>query len=747
MSFIQYLTQNRKIELIALKKWSSCFILVFILSFCQGQSHGDSLKVGLVLGGGAVKGIAHVGVIKVLAQEGIIPDYITGTSIGAIVGGLYAMGYDTADLYHISRSTSWSYFFNDDWPRLSYSPHMRDDNEPYLLKLAIAGRSVSWPRSFVYGEKLSLLLSKFTIPAHNIRDFDELRIPFRCIATELETGHAKVFDSGDLTMALRASMSLPSIFEPVAIDGITYIDGGMVRNLPVQDVLEMGADFTIAVDVSAELYESHQVKTALDMLDQSISYRINESNQVQRSMADIIIKPDMTGINGFSFNLIDTLLKRGEEAALKAMPEIKARLHNRNTFSNSRKAIGPDEWFDIESLRIQGLDKNGQQVIKDIISLHQGQLYSIEWLEESLTQMYTQGWVRQLYYRLLKQENKKYTMEIDAVPAPSSWLKMGVNYDSDLKAGILLGAEKRHFLIHGSKLSGDFRVSENPLGQIDFDVNNLFFSKTGITFRARANFSPAFAYVQGRKVNEFKFHRFSLGSSLYTQLFKNGLLSAGIYWEQYTQNRQLFEPSKDEIQLTQTVVPISLDWDTYDRLHFPQKGFRFHIHSSWALNGSLERISEGLTFDFSKTNYLIRSYYNQVWPLSQNWALVGHLDWGNVNYEVNSNVYAFYLGRSLQGEQTHVAFTGLKYMGQVASHYGIGRIQLRWEMKKDIFMSLTGNYGYTEGVLRRQMTRQEVFGGGIEWGAITPIGPVRFSAEYGNFHPDVVTYLHIGHVF
>jgi NTE family protein len=592
-----------------------------------------------------------------------------------------------------------------------------------------------------------LLLSKLTIPAHDIEDFDELKIPFRCVATELETGRAKVFKSGDLARALRASMSLPSIFEPVVIDGITYIDGAMVRNLPVQDVLDMGADFTIAVDVSSDLYKSYQVKTALDMLDQSISYRINESNQAQRKQADIIIKPDMTGINGFSFNQIDTLLKRGEDAARKALPEIRARLQKRNRYSNPVTVNSQIEQFEIESLRIQGMDRKRQQVIKDILSLHKGEQHSVEKLEESLTQVYTQGWVRQIYYKLREEENKKYTLEIDAVPAPSSWLKMGVNYDSDLKAGILLGAEKRHFLLRGSKLSGDFRVSENPMGQIDFDVNNLFFANTGIKLQARANFSPAFAYVRGRKVNEFKFHRFSLGSSIYTHIFKNGLLSAGIYREQFTQNRQLYEPSKDETRLTQTVLPISFNWDTYDRLHFPLKGFQFHIHTSWTLNGRLERISEGLTFDLSKTNYLIRSYYNQVWPLSHRWAMVCHLDWGTVNYEVNSNVYAFYLGRSLQGEQTHVSFTGLKYMGQVASQYGMGRMQLRWEIKKDIFMSLTGNYGFAEGVLRRQMTRQELFGGGIEWGARTAIGPVRFSVEYGNIHPDVVMYLHIGHVF
>jgi NTE family protein len=218
-------------------------------------------KIGLVLAGGGAKGLAEVGVIKVLEEAGIRPDYITGTSIGSIVGGLYASGYSVDDLYALAKEIDWNYYFNDDIARIHSPVIERDDHDKYLLSFPVEDKKVKLPRGAVIGKKISLLLSRLTINAHECTDFDDLPIPFRCVATNFATGEAVVLSKGSLADAMRASMSIPSVFEPVVIDGQLLIDGASARNMPVQDVIDMGADIVIAVDIGGPLLTDEQFKT------------------------------------------------------------------------------------------------------------------------------------------------------------------------------------------------------------------------------------------------------------------------------------------------------------------------------------------------------------------------------------------------------------------------------------------------------------------------------------------------------
>lgn len=723
--------------------WLFCLLAALPLS-----AQLDSLprpKIGYALSGGAVKGIAEIGMLKVLEEEGIYPDCITGTSIGSIVGGLYAMGYNAADLAAMARRLDWGYFFNDDWPRTVIPPESRALAERYQLRFVITRKGLKLPRSFVFGEKIALLFSQLTIPAHGITDFDQLTIPFRCISTDFATGQAVVLGKGDLGHAMRASMSLPSIFEPVEIDGRLLIDGGAARNLPVQDVRDMGAQLVIAMDVGNSLYTKEELTSVLQLLDQTISYRIDDSNKKQLELADIVIKPDLTGIGPLSFDKIDTLLARGEAAARAALPEIRALL-GRYKSDKIAASLPVQDSFYISDYRIESGNARTNRVIANVLQLKVPGRYASADIERRVSLLYGDRWVRLVNYRLLPLEDGTHQLVISAVPPEPAYLKVSANYDTDLKAGLLFNATLRNQIINGSRLSVDVKVSENPALIADYTIHTISRPSLGLRLGARAHYYPAFTYEEGKRTSEFKLHHYQSSFDLFTRLSQNTMLSAGIADERFVQNRTFFDPTKDEIRFNQSLLQLALTYDTYDRLHFPRKGSQLIFTNRFAFGGSLERRMEGRTVAFNNLSTLLRLQYSKVFELDKKWSLAWHNDGGWMDYKRYNFIYMFYLGRGLPGELTHVPFTGLRYMAEPATRYGITGLQLRWEPKADIFTSLTANYGYIQQELP-SVQQFSLYGIGLELGMFTIVGPVRLTVEYGNRHSGLVTYLHMGYVF
>ena len=219
------------------------------------QKDPERPKIGLALGGGGAKGGAHVGVLKVLEELNIPVDYIAGTSIGGIVGGLYASGMTADELELAIANIDWNEALRDKPPRRDLSFRKKEENARYLLDLELGlGRGgVKWPSGFVSGQNLFFLLQSLTLNVADVTDFHQLPIPFECVATDVGSGEMVVLDSGYLATALRATMAIPGAFAPVRIDDQLLVDGGLVNNLPVDVVREMGADIVIAVDLGEDL--------------------------------------------------------------------------------------------------------------------------------------------------------------------------------------------------------------------------------------------------------------------------------------------------------------------------------------------------------------------------------------------------------------------------------------------------------------------------------------------------------------
>ena len=286
-------------------------------------------KIGLVLGGGGAKGSSHVGVLKVIEELRIPIDYVAGTSMGAIVGGLYASGMSPDDIEREMLAMDWEDLFDDEPPRPDRPFRRKQDDEDYLVKRkpGFSDGRIKIPLGLVQGQKFALALNRLSLSMMDVNDFDDLPIPFRAVASDIETGEMVVLGSGSLARAIHASMAVPGAFGPVEIDGRLLVDGGISNNLPISVAREMGADVVIVCDLSQELKKAEEIDSVLSMIGQLSALLTAKNAAAQRATlteSDIYIKANLRGISSASFDKIAEGISYGVEAGRAASERLMA---------------------------------------------------------------------------------------------------------------------------------------------------------------------------------------------------------------------------------------------------------------------------------------------------------------------------------------------------------------------------------------------------------------------------------------
>src|SRR6188508_435993 len=303
--------------------------LLICLGLGTAQPQAARPRIGLVLSGGGARGAAHIGVLKVLEENRVPIDAIAGTSMGAVVGGLYASGLSAADIERVMTSVDWQDAFRDRPARkdLNFRRKLEDQNFLVKFPLGLKGRRFRLPRGLVQGQKLTQLLRGLTLPVAQVQDFDDLAIPFRAVATDIVTGDRVVLDHGDLTTAMRASLSAPGVFAPVEIDGRLLVDGGLSSNLPVDVAREMGVDVLIVVDCGFPLLERNKLDSVATVTNQMLAILIRHNASEQRKTLgerDVIIDPALGDFSSLDFSDHEKAMNIGEQAARGAEARLAA---------------------------------------------------------------------------------------------------------------------------------------------------------------------------------------------------------------------------------------------------------------------------------------------------------------------------------------------------------------------------------------------------------------------------------------
>ncbi|MBN2830546.1 MAG: patatin-like phospholipase family protein, partial [Candidatus Cloacimonetes bacterium] len=364
-------------------------IILFSLSITLIALADERPKIGLVLSGGGAKGIAHIGVLKVLEEYGIKPDYISGTSMGAIIGALYSIGYTPDELESLIFEQNWPSLMTDKRERINLSLIELENDSKYQLNFPIDNWTISLPSGLVNGQNVITLLSSLTIPVHGIENFNELPIPFCCVGTDLETGKSVVMDHGTLSEAIRGSMSIPTAFSPSEWEEYLLLDGGLVNNFPVEEVRKMGAEIIIGVDISQSFAKRKELNNMVSVITQAISFRGYASTEEQRQYCDILIEPNLEDYNLLSFDKLRDIYNIGEYAARQKVPEIQALASILKEYNRKRVKF-PSKFKDdflIKGIKFEGLKSIPTSAVRGWININTPAVVSVSKIESSIQRL------------------------------------------------------------------------------------------------------------------------------------------------------------------------------------------------------------------------------------------------------------------------------------------------------------------------------------------------------------------------
>lgn len=430
------------------------------------QKESSRPKVGLVLSGGGAKGMAHIGVIKAMEEVGLYPDYITGTSMGGIIGALYAIGYSADEIKEIALGIKWESVLTNDISLDKVAFEEKSFYGRYFIELPIENRQIGLPKGLIEGQELTMLLNNITRPAHGITDFHQLPIPFECVAADIETGKSVVLKSGSLPLAMRASMSIPTFFTPTTIDSTLFVDGGLIRNFPVQEAIDMGADIIIGVFVSSDLDKKEKLTSMVAILSQSAFVLSAHDSNEQIKLVDHYIAPDLKGYSTGSFWDAPAIIAQGEKAGKEFSTTFKQLADSLNKLGPVRipKKLPNKFNYTFTAIEIEGNTKVPDELILGKLRIAANEPIDIDELERRISLLYGTLYFSKISYTIDNDFKRLIVRVKEATPGS---VKLAAHYDSDNKAGINVNLTFRNFLLPSSRFIMEYDLAQNPR----FDLN------------------------------------------------------------------------------------------------------------------------------------------------------------------------------------------------------------------------------------------------------------------------------------
>lgn len=456
--------------------------LLFFTQISLGQENPRP-KVGLVLSGGGAKGLAHIGVLKVIDSLGIKVDYIAGTSMGAIVGGLYASGYNAEQLDSIFSNVDVDALLQDYTPREAKSFYEKRNDEIYALTLPFNKFKLGLPSGLSKGLYNFNLISSLTQHVSCVRDFKNLPIPFLCIATDAETGEKVVLDSGVLAHSMIASGALPTLYSPVEINGRVLIDGGVVDNYPIEELKVRGIDVVIGVDVQDGLKSREELKGVTSVLAQINNFSMIEKMEGKQKATNIYIKPEIKGYSVVAFDKGQEIISKGKEKALEFVKQLT--LYGNPNHPNTNKVVVQDSIL-IKDIVFNKLDNYTRAYIIGKLNFKRNTKISNKQLQKGILNLNATQNFSSIYYSFEQiQDGHKLELHLKEKET-STFLKFGLHYDDLFKSGILLNYTKKKLLVKNDVASIDVILGDNFRYNFDYYIDNGFYWSFGFNSKLTA---------------------------------------------------------------------------------------------------------------------------------------------------------------------------------------------------------------------------------------------------------------------
>ncbi len=743
--------------------------------------------VALVLSGGGAKGAAIIGTLRKIEEMQIPVDLVIGTSIGGLIGGLYSIGYGPDYLEDLIRGIDWSTALTDRIPR-DYIPYARirykekyvlsvpfyyrkedylaglksdlryvpqgqgrlhlDAEQGYNFKMFGNNILRSLPSGIVSGQNVWSILSSRTVGVSDSTSFLKFPIPFACVATDLVSGRAKVWHAGDLPLAMRTTMSIPALFDPVRTKGMVLVDGGMRNNFATDLAVKMGADLVIGVDLSDTSKDYTDINNLLDVINQGIDLLISDSYRRNVKIADLRVKPQLKGYDMLSFNAeaIDTMIHRGNVAADAKQEEfdiIKEWVGTDTLAGRRPLAVDIQQTpVEISGVTIEGVRPEEQKILMRKIRIKPGMKVDRKAVEAAVSTIFGLGAYDAVNYELRGTE-EPYRLHILCRPGPVHQLGVGLRADSEELVSALVNVGLFTNAIAGTAYDFTAKVSANPYIKATFRYDAPKFP----TFNASATF---------KWLNR---SRFSIGENNYSiSMFqaRQEVYLSNMRWYKFDVNgglrHDVFHISQIMGEQIQGDYDISLSTKNYgsaflngradnmDDGYFPSYGYSFGVGADfiWDITASPVHLFADLTFDGKG-----------VIPCGSKVAIIPSFAGRFLFGDDIPIPYANIMGGLIPGRYVdqQIAFIGINNAVYRRNYLMTARVDLRWNFFKNMYATATGNYGYDFVNFQRFTQGQSVWGVGLEYAYDSIVGPLRANLHWNTLTKKVGFYLSLGYDF
>ena len=751
--------------------------------------------VALVLSGGGAKGAAHVGALAYLDSLEIPFDLVVGTSIGGLVGGLFSLGYPPEKLDSIMRNMDWAMAMSDNVPREYISYAENKYREKYALSFPFyyshkeymaqleqarqftgavdryddhlhlgADRGVgatelvkdnllgSLPSGMVFGQNVGNVFSSLSVGYQDDLRFSDLPVPFVCVATDMVSGTAKIWQEGKFNTALRSTMSIPGLFAPVRTDGMILVDGGMRDNYPTDLARQLGADIIIGIDISSAYYEYSDINNLLDIVWTGIDMLGRDSYEENVFKTEVTIRPDIKGFGMLSFNResIDTLIRRGWDAAVRQTDNL----------LTVKKLLGPgfrqvyrsgpavnlhERKVRISGVEITGVEPNESRYLMEKVRKCLGETVGKAEIEEAVATMFGTKAFDYVTYELLGRE-EPFRLRINCKRGPIHHFGMGARFDTEELVSVLFNLGINVHNLQGSSLDLTGKVGTNPYASLHY----YYKSEKGPTF----NFSTKYRYVDRNQfsigTNRFKIVYHSLREELYLSNlnWKQYDLNLGLRDDYFKINSVMTDGVVGDYDMTRMhnhYVSAFLRGraDTFDDGYFPTKGFSAGLDYAWTVTGLASEIESFHSIQYDAAGAFTVKDFLTIVPSMNIRMLVG----GNVPLPFGNVIGGNMPGRYLDQQ---IPFIGIGNVVTTPNVLGIARTDFRFRLSRNNYLSAIVNYGVGALKLSEIFYNEPVSvysGYGLEYAYDSIVGPIRFDLHWSNVTRRVGAFLGLGFDF
>jgi len=739
------------------------FLIVTLAEAVAGQpvagEPGRRPRVAVVLSGGGAKGMAHIGALKVIERAGIPIDIITGTSMGSIIGGLYACGHGAQELDSVVRRQDWSYVLSDREDLSHQSLREREKQNTYVIskRLSLGKPTTGSVGGIIMGKNIVTLFDALTWPYNDSIDFNTLPIPFACVATNVVDNSEVVFHSGILSQAMRASMSIPGAFAPVRQGDMVLVDGGLRNNFPADIAREMGADIIIGVDVQSEPKKASGLTSASTILLQIVDFNCKNKYDENMKITDIPIRVNTTGYSAASFTsaAIDTLIRRGEEAAMKnwdKLVELRTRLGTgrrelRPRIANVRTPLPNATRYKIGVIVFENMTKSDQVYLRSKYRLRTG-----DSIDMDRADMITTSIRQDLYYKTARfriQNNPgrdDATLTFIAGDKRGTQINVGARFDNEEMVAMQANAEIPFQTSTPMDVELTLRLGKRLTASADWSFHPISFFRPTVGYSFRHNDIDFYEY--GSKAYSMTYNQHTAKLSLFNFNVRNFNVSIGACWDYYHYRSILVddlpEHRKDSDVKNQRYISYEADvsYNSEDEWYFPTRGARLFARYAYHTDNFIKL--DGKT---GLREYALSA--RATFPLTRKLALQAMVNGRLLYFDDVPFVLSNIMGGEWYGHgfQQQIPFAGVGNMELAWDKIYTAQLQAQYKLTSSNNLLARVAIGQDGQSVKEMFRSRAMLGASLSYYYNTMFGPLGGSIGYSNLTEKFYFYVNLGFVF